>query len=120
MVPVKELHDLAERLDEKNRELTMEIQLITAWIKDHRQSRPARIESMSSASDERNEYRSWRKVSCRLHQRRSELKTKQEKIREHLQTVARKMEERETGILAFPVFHDVALETDLITVDACA
>jgi hypothetical protein len=109
-----------ERLTEKDRELTIEIRLTTAWIKEHRESRPARVESISSPSGERDEFRAWRRVSSRLHQRRSELKTKQEKIRGHLQTVARKIEEMETGILDFPVFHDVSLGADLISVDACA
>lgn len=120
MLPVEELHNLVEKLNKKNRELTIEIQLITTWIKEHRENRPACIESISSSSGNRDEYRSWRRISCRLHQQRSELKTKQEKIREHIQTTARKIEEMETGVVVFPVFHDVSHETDLISVDACA
>jgi len=120
MIPVEELCNLKERLAEKNRELTVEIELITAWIREHRETRPAFIEAFMSTPAERSEYRSWRRVSCRLHQRRSELKTKQEKIWTHLLTMDRRIEEMETGIINFPVFSDITLETDLPTVDACA
>jgi uncharacterized coiled-coil DUF342 family protein len=120
MLQNREFDNLIVKLNEKDRELTTEIQLVTAWIKEHRENRPACIESISASPGERNEYRSWRRISSRLHQRRSELKTKQEKIRGHLQTVARNIENMETGVLVFPVFHDVSLESDLVSVDACA
>lgn len=120
MIPVEELYNLKERLAEKSRGLAIEIELITAWIQEHRETRPARIEAFMSTPDERSEYRSWRKISNRLHQRRSELKTKQEKIWTHLLVVDRRIEETETGIINFPVFPDITLETYLSLVDACA
>lgn len=120
MLPVEELRFLMERLEKKNRDLSLEIRLITAWIKEHRESRPARFGAVLSPVNKRNEYRSWRMISFRLHQRRSELKTEQEKTRVHLLAINRRIEEMKTGYADFPVFSDIPLETDFASVDACA
>lgn len=118
MSPNEQLGILSEKLKEKDLELTLEIQLVTAWIKEHRNSRPPGVDTLSSSSDEGKAYHSWRKVSCRLHQRRSELKEKQEKIQMHLRTVAEKIDEMETGFFSFPVFSDMALESELASAGA--
>lgn len=120
MLPIESLHILLERFKEKDKKLSLEIQLITSWIKEHRESRPDLFSNVSSSSRKRSEYYTWRKVSCRLHQRRSELKTQQEKIRSHLIAVNRRIEEADSGNVNFTVFSDIALEPDSTPVDACA
>lgn len=118
MSPVEQLDNLLKRLKEKDRDLALEIQLVTAWIKEHQETRPTHTETPSRPSHEREEYRSWRIVSCRLHQRRSELKTRQEKNQTHLRAVTRQIEELETGFSNFPVFADMALESELASAGA--
>lgn len=120
MLPAEELLILMERLEEKSRELSIEIQLITAWIEEHRKIWPARVEAILSPAGKRKAYQSWRKVSCRLHHRRSELKMEQERILMHLSAVNRRIEEMETTFSDFPVFSDTALATDLTSADVCA
>lgn len=120
MLPLEELRFLLERLEKKTNDLSLEIQLITAWIKGHRERRPPRFGTILSPADKRNEYRSWRIISFRLHQRRSELKTRQEKIRSDLLTVSQRIKEMETGFLDAPVYFDPTLETDLTSADAFA
>lgn len=119
MSPVKQLGILLEQLKEKDRNLAFEIQLVTLWIKEHRETRPPRIEAPSSCPDERNEYRSWRKASCLLHQRRSELKTRREKTQIHLLAVAQRINEMETGFLSFSMLPTMNLEADLTMANAC-
>lgn len=104
MEPVEQLSILQERFKEKDRELALNIQLVTAWIKEHIENRPVY---------ECGAYNSWRKTSCRLHHMRSELKIKQEAIQTHLRATARKIEEMETDFATFPVFWDQALEREL-------
>jgi hypothetical protein len=118
MPPVKQLGTLLEKLKDKDRDLALEIELVTAWIREHRATRPIHTETQTSPSPEREEYRAWRIVSCRLHQRRSELKTKHEKNQTHIRAVARKIEELETGFPNFSVFADVAVESELISASA--
>jgi hypothetical protein len=118
MSPNEQLDILMERLKEKDRDLALEIQLVTAWIEEHRETRPVHTETPSSTSREWEEYRSWRIVSCRLHQRRSELKTKQEKNQSHLRAVACKIEAPGTGFSSFPVFADMTLESELASAGA--
>jgi hypothetical protein len=106
MVPVEQLLILLERLNVKDRELALNIQLVTAWIKEHMNNRPAY---------ECKAYYSWRKASFRLQNKRSELKIKQEAIQTHLRATAQKVEEFETDFFTFPVFGDQTLESELFT-----
>ena len=102
----KQLSILLERFKEKDRELALNIQLVTAWIEEHLESRPAY---------ECRAYKSWRKASCRLHQKRSELKVKQEAIQVHLRATMIIIEEMESNFITSPIFWDQALERELIT-----
>lgn len=120
MLPVAELHNLKKRLTEKNREITIEIELLTAWIQEHREAGPHRNGALLLSSGEQEKYQSWRKVSCRLHQTRSELKAKQEIIRTNLLAVSLRIEEMETCISEFPFLFDTELTTDSTSADACA
>lgn len=118
MLPAKELCTLLERLNVKDRDLAVEIQLVTAWIKEHRETRPDRIEVSMASADERNEYYSWRKVSCKLHQRRSELKTKREQVQMHIRTVEKKVDKLKTDFSGFPVFSDTGFNSNLLSAGA--
>jgi len=120
MLSIDELCIMMEWLEKKNRELLLEIELLTAWIEEHRQSRPSRIGTGLSLAEKSDEYRSWRIVSFRLHQRRSRLKTEQDKTRTHLHAVNRRIEGMGTDFPDFPDFSDISLETDLTSTDACA
>ena len=103
--------NLLETLNTTKREITLEIQLITAWIGEHRTIRPDHAEA-SSLSHKRAKLRDWRKVSYRLHQRRSELKTELENIRRHLRVVAQTTEQPETDLFCLPFLLDMDLEPE--------
>jgi hypothetical protein len=118
MSPAKELSTLLERLNVKDRDLAVEIQLVTAWIKEHRETRPDCIEVSMASADERNEYYSWRKVSCQLHQRRSELKTKREQVQMHIRTVLKKIDKLKTDFSDFPVFSNTGFDLKLVSAGA--
>lgn len=108
---------LLKTLEKKDRELTLEIQLLTAWIREHRALRPLRQDA-PSLSPKSSELQSWRKTSTHLHQRRSKLKTKLENVRTHLRTAAQKNEAAETDFFCFPGFPDTDLESEPASADA--
>ena len=103
-------------LKEKNNEITLEIQLITEWIREHRARRPLRTEA--PMPNEHVALQSWRKVSYRLHQRRSELKMNLEKIQMHLRAATQKIEEMETEFFYFSIFPVIGLEPEMSSADA--
>ena len=116
MSPAQKLRNLLKRLEKKKREVTLEIRLLTAWIGEHHTLRPLHFET--PLSHDSSELRSWRKVSYRLHQRRSELKTKLENIQIHLRTVTQQIEEMDMEFFYFPVFSDIHLESEPVSAGA--
>lgn len=105
MEAFEQLTALKERLKDKESALALDIQLVTAWIREHLEDRP----SYGST-----EYHSWRRVSCRFHQKRSELKAKQDNIQLHLRVIAQKLDGMETSFSDFPFFWDLTFEPESV------
>ena len=119
MSPDMQLAALLERLRQKENENTLEIELVTARIDEHRKARPSGADASSSVY-RLNEYRLWWKISCRLHQRRSELKTERDKLLTRLRAVEREIEALQKGLSGLQVCPDAAFGVEPALADVRA
>lgn len=100
-----QLSILMERLEKRDRELSESIRSITLRISEHRENGNIRTGWRPSDQNERNNFHSWRKISCHLHRQRSELKGEQQKNRLHLERIREKLKalnDEMTGLNVFP------------------
>lgn len=105
MLPTDQLSILMERLEKRDQELSERIRSITLKISEHRETGTIRTGWRPSDENERNNFHSWRKISCHLHRRRSELKGEQGKNRIHLERTREKikaLDDEMTGLTVFP------------------